>query len=309
MTSIALENEQLRLELEPAIGGSVLAFQASLERGWEPIFRPSERPLSRSSNASSFPLAPYSNRLRDGVFRFDGTRHPLRNAAKHAIHGDVRDRPWRVLRQSRDELQLELRSADFADFNFPFPIVCTARYALRGPSLVMALRVENAGKERMPAGCGFHPYLQRALAEGETPQVALRARGIYPGSTPIPTGPMVPIPAALDFSQGRPLGEDLDNCFGGWDGHATVTWPRRGVALRVEASQRFGHVVLFAPPGRPYFALEPVSNANDGFNLLAAGAPDTGVVVLDPGDALEAEARFTVEGASPETCPAKSGRE
>ena len=42
--------------------------------------------------------------------------------------------------------------------------------------------------------------------------------------------------------------------------------------------------------------VEPVTNANDGMNRLEKGAADTGVWVLDPGQALAGQVRFQVEG-------------
>jgi aldose 1-epimerase len=295
MASVRIENEQLRLELDPLIGGSVLAFEARLRDGWTPLLRPAQRPLTRSSNASSFPLAPYSNRLRDGIFQFAGRRYALAHPEKHAIHGDVRDRPWRVERQQQDEVALSLQSSDFADFNFPFPLRCSARFSLNGPALTLGLRIINAGSEPMPAGCGFHPYFARALVPGENVELELAVGGVYPGDTPLPTGPPVPLSPQQDFSRRRTLDVSLDHCFAGWDGRATIHWPRSGVTLRVEASPSLSHVILYSPPGEPYFALEPVSNANDGFNLLAAGQTNTGVVVLGPGEALAAEVTFRVE--------------
>lgn len=297
MTLVRLESDRLRLDVDPQIGGSVLGFEAHVGRDWIPILRPSRQPLTRSSDASSFTLAPYSNRIRDGVFRFEGRSFRLSHAEKHAIHGDVRDRPWHVVRRSKEELALEIRSAEFADFNFPFSSRCEARFALEGDALVMALRLTNASGETMPAGCGFHPYFRRALCERDVVEIALRVSGVYPGATPLPDGPPVPVSASQRFSTLRPLDVALDHCFAGWDGRALVRWPASGVTLRLEATPRFSHVVLYSPPGEPFFALEPVTNANDGFNLLADGQQETGVVVLAPGEALEAAVTLTLESA------------
>jgi aldose 1-epimerase len=309
--SLVLESDRLRLEIDPAVGGSVLGFEALVGGVWLPILRPAQRPLARSSNASSFTLAPYSNRVRDGVFRFEGRTYPLRHPEKHAIHGDVRDRPWRVASRSREDVALEIRSSDFPDFNFPFPVVCASRFRLNGSALTMALRLGNAGSERMPAGCGFHPYFNRALRPGENVELEFHARGVYPGQTPLPTEPPVAVPPAQDFKRLRPFTIALDHCFSGWDGRAAIHWPQTGVTLRIEATPRFSHVILYSPPGAPFFALEPVTNANDGFNLLAAGQADTGVVVLEPGDALEAEVTLRVEtdesGSSPQEPSSPSG--
>ena len=46
--------------------------------------------------------------------------------------------------------------------------------------------------------------------------------------------------------------------------------------------------------GQRFFALEPVSHANDGFNLLAAGVPDSGVRVLEPGETLAGTVRLAI---------------
>ena len=100
---IVLENERLRFALDPEVGGTVLAFDVREGDAWRPILRRAQEPLGRSSNGSSFTLAPYSNRIRDGVFRFEGRRYALRHPEKHAIHGDVRDRPWRVTKRTHEE--------------------------------------------------------------------------------------------------------------------------------------------------------------------------------------------------------------
>jgi aldose 1-epimerase len=99
----------------------------------------------------------------------------------------------------------------------------------------------------------------------------------------------------MDFSALRALDVALDHCFAGWDGRATLRWPRSGVGVEVEATAAFGHVILYSPPGEPFFALEPVSNANDGFNLLDDGQAGTGVAVLAAGEALEGEVRIRVD--------------
>lgn len=291
---LVLENDRLRLGIEPAVGGSVVGWEARVDGAWTALLRPSPKPLARSSDASSFTLAPYSNRVRDGVFGFEGVTYRLQHPEKHAIHGDVRDRPWRVVTASREEARLELRSADFADFNFPFPIVCSARFALEGADLTMSLRVENAGSERMPAGCGFHPYFRRSLGAAETPELEMRVAGVYPGTTPLPEGAPVPLAPGQDFSCRSPLPEGLDHCFAGWDGRARIRWPASGVAVEVAAAPPLSHLVLYTPPGEPFFALEPVTNANDGFNLLTAGVPGTGVLILAPGEALDARVRLRV---------------
>ena len=64
--------------------------------------------------------------------------------------------------------------------------------------------------------------------------------------------------------------------------------PAAGTRLiaEIDCDAPLRHLILFTPPGKPFFAVEPVSNANNGFNLLAAGVEGSDVEVLAPGDTL-----------------------
>ena len=90
----------------------------------------------------------------------------------------------------------------------------------------------------------------------------------------------VPVPPAWQHDEGRPAVTGLDNCFDGWDGRATVAWPRRGWRLELRASAPFRHAVVYTPPGRDYLCVEPVSHANGTIaeTKLAAGATLSGTI-------------------------------
>lgn len=282
-----LTNGKLRVRLAPEMGGSIIECSVNRAEQWIPIFRKAEEPLTKSSNASSFVLIPYSNRLRDGRFMFDGTDYQLQGAEKHAIHGDVRDRPLQVLDYTDEKIVLEFNSNDFKDVNFPFPFSAKIIYTLERLSFYSRIEITNVGNKAMPAGCGFHPYFNRRLP-GSTSVVELQLNvsGVYPGDTPLPIGPAVPIQPDQDFNVQRPLDVVLDHCFAGWNRQAVIDWPGSGIKARVQADPGMEHVILYSPKGESFFALEPVTNANDGFNLLAQGDRNCGVVVLQPGEAL-----------------------
>ncbi len=250
--------------------------------------RRATEPLSRSSDAASFSLAPYSNRVRDGRFEFDGRSYDLRMAEKHAIHGDVRDRPWSCVKTTETRAEYELDSRSFDDFNFPFSIHARTSYVLDGASFTMKLDVENTSNVRMPAGGGFHPYFVRALAgEGDGVELEHRVGGVYPaGDPPLPTGAAVPISAEQDFQDRRPLEVVLDHCFSDWDGQASILWPKSSVQIDMTASESLRHLIVYSPESQPFFALEPVSHANDAFNLARAGHVGVGMTALEPGEVL-----------------------
>jgi len=299
---LEVTNDGLRMRIAPEVGASLL--DLSLERGgaFTPLLRRAPEPLSRSSDAASFLLVPYSNRLRDGRFRFEGRTYELHHPKADAIHGDVRDRPWEITHCYDHGCTLAFDSRAFGDIHFPFPFAATVAYRLENGAFSSELRLVNTGATRMPAGLGFHPYFNRALGgSNEAVLLKLAVRGVYPGSPELPAlpiGPPVPLQPEQDFSKLRPLAVVLDHCFAGWDGHAEISWPDSRVGIVMEASAQLRHVIVYSPDGKPFFALEPVSHVNDGFNLFASGQSGTGVVVLEPGECLEGGFSLYIEDAA-----------
>lgn len=302
MPTRTIETSGLRLEICPEAGASIVGFELAKEGEWVPVMRPTP-PVAvaalSTDDMASFVLAPYSNRIRDARFSFGEKEYRLRSNFPDgtAIHGDVWKRPWKLVDEAPDSLTLSIRSEDFDDINFPFPFRVELEYALAGKTFLSTIRLTNPGNEPMPAGFGFHPYFQRTLTDADE-EVELQApvTGVYPGDTPLPTGPPVPLAPRQDFSALRPIGEpDLDHCFAGWNGRAALSWPGSGVVLKVECDPVFSHLVIYTPSGESFFAVEPVSNCNDGFNLAAEGQEGTGVQVLGPGEVLKGMCRMQLE--------------
>ena len=300
MWLITLQNKYLRIILCPEAGASVVACEANRSGEWLPIMRPTPPVVVAEGNSSlmaSFTLAPFSNRLRDASFKFNGhTYHLQPNTPEgYAIHGDVRKRPWQIPETvTRTAVTFAFDSINFPDINFPFPFSVRVRYELRDQAFDSIFTLTNNGPTTMPAGFGFHPYFNHVLT-GLEDAVELRASvgGVYPELVPNEAaGPLTP---EQDFSQSRPLADLVfDHCFAGWDGRASLRWPKAGVTAEFECDPIFSHLILFTPPGQPFFALEPVTNANNGFNLHAAGKPGAGVRVLEKGESMEGRFRLRV---------------
>lgn len=301
MPLVTLENDRLRLSVLPEAGASIAELSSRIDGAWTQIMRPTPPEAIESRNSSdmaSFVLAPYSNRLRDGRFVFEGREYVLRpnTADGHTIHGDVRKRRWQVVATEPEHARFAFESRSFSDLNFPFPFDVDLTFALAADRLETQAILRNTGDAPMPAGIGFHPYFRRSLGpEGEAEAVEIEARvgGAYPEL--LPKTAARPIEPREDFSRSRPIGDtDLDTCFAGWDGRARITWPRSGVVAEIDADAPLRHLILYTPPGKPFFAVEPVTNANDGFNLFAKGIPDSGVEVIGPGETLSVRFRIRI---------------
>lgn len=305
MPRLTLQSGPLKAELDPAVGASLSDLSLAGPGGYHfPLLRRTPAHEQQPGSFASFLMAPWTNRIAGSMFTFRGARYALRPSAQDgtAIHGDVRARAWSILDRSPVSARLRFESRNVPDPNFPFPFEATVRYELSDNSLLTELTVANLGDEPMPAGCGFHPYFMRHLWDTrDDASLRCRCAGRYPSVHQIAVGPAAPDEVTALLAAGNAmLGTlDLDDAFGGWDGRAEIRWPASGVTATFECSPNLGHLVIYTPsagPGRgplPWFAVEPVTMVNDGFNLLANGQADTGVVILGPGESLSA--RFAMQ--------------
>ncbi|MCB0064607.1 MAG: hypothetical protein KDE19_20935, partial [Caldilineaceae bacterium] len=240
MTILTLSNQQLQLTVDPTQGVNIVAAYAQRQGQWLP-FMPDVTTGASDLKASSFILIPYSNRIENGAFTFQGKAYQLANGARHASHGDVRTRPWQVAEQSDTQITCTFDSANFTDVNWPWPFTATVRYALVGNQLGSTLTVTNRGQSAMPAGLGWHPYYNRTITrDGEPILLHFEVTTVYPDANDnrIPSGPAQPLAANQDFRTERQLTPEnfIDACFYGYDGNGTIAWPESGIRLRYQAS-------------------------------------------------------------------------
>lgn len=287
---LELRRGAFALHLVPGRGGAVSAFRYD----GRDVMRPAGEALLRGGDmldASCFPLVPFSNRIADARFGFRGQTYRLTPnfpPEPHAIHGQGWQNPWDVAEASGHRAELTLRHAVP---HTPLDYRARQLFDLEDDGLSVTIEVTNTGDGPMPAGVGLHPYFVR------TEGVTMRARVAHVWLADERNIPKehVPVPARWDFAKApRVATLEMDNCFDGWDGHAEIAWPEHGLTLGIEAEPAFGHLVVYVPPKENFFCVEPVSNANDGFNLLDRGVPDTGVRVLAPGERLSGTIRFRI---------------
>jgi len=286
MGLLDLQGGDLRLRVDPDRGGAIVGFWSEFgERRFDWF-----RAAAGAGNPSCFPLVPYSNRIRGGRFSFQGREIALPlnfGGSPHSIHGHGWQAPWRIVETGPDRLVLSYRHAPDA---WPFAYESRQVLRLSEDALEIGLDVRNLGRCDMPAGLGLHPYFPlRGRA-----RVRAAVSGVW-----LTDGEVMPIgraspPPRWDLRAGAEVaGMDIDNAFDGWDGTARIDWPDAGAALTISAGGPLGHLVVFAPPGRDFFCVEPVSHMTDAFNLANAGTEETGMRVLAPGATLSARVAFS----------------
>lgn len=284
MRPLVLRNGALHAEILPTFGAALARLDYLGAAGPLPLLRPyAGQTPPRPNQMACFPLVPWSNRMAGG-FSFAGEQHaiaPNRDDDPYPMHGHGWQRPWEVLEASSTHAVLA-----FACAAAPFTYLAQLTYSLEGQALVVTLAVTNQGERALPFGLGLHPWMAR------TPGTTLQA-GAHQvwlaGADRLPKRAAA-IPTAWSFATARGLPvEAIDNVFEGWDGTAHIAWPEHGLSLALVSDYRY--YIVYAPPGKDFFCLEPVDHRIDAHN--GEGGPERhGLSVLAPGETLERVCRF-----------------
>lgn len=293
---ITLELETLRLVISPSVGASIVSLEIRDNQGrWAHVLRCMPPESRDPSDAASFVMLPWTNRVKDASFAFGGASHALtpNHSDGTAIHGVGRDLPWEIADRSPITARLTLDSRNRDEVACPFDFGAVQRFEIGPRSVEIDLSVTNLGQTPMPAGCGHHPYFHRHLfSDADELRVRMNLAGRYPANACIPTGAPVDDEVCASLREGKALGNPgLDDVFAGFGGEAVLDWPQSNVRLRMACDEPLGHMVIYTPrradgQADEFVCVEPVTMVNDGFNLLSRDETGTGVVVLKPGQTL-----------------------
>ena len=276
--SFELHVGALRLALRPDLGGTV----TGLWHGTTPILRSTEpAQLAISRQGAMYPLVPYSNRLGYRHFRWRGHDYTTRanvSDSPHSLHGLGWQRPWRIASSNVLEVVLELVHA--GDDDWPFPFTARQYFSLSADSFDARMQLTNDAAIEQPVGLGWHPYFVKRSRSRLHIELSDRWDS---DATALPTRKVAQPGIDSDLSHLA-----FDNCFEGWRGPARI----RDERFSLQLSSSLPYLVVYTPPERDYFCVEPVSHVS---NAIHMAEPAThGLVALAPGATFEASMRLDV---------------
>jgi aldose 1-epimerase len=279
---ITLSSTALEAELIPEWGGRVVRLHSRQDPVdiLYPVHADTFSPLYWPKGGM-YPLMPYSNRIRGAQLRFQGRTYPLPahpEATPHTLHGVAHTVPWQLLNRTADSVTLALH---YEGPHWPWRFSAEQHIALTENRLHHRLSLTNQSDVAMPAGVGSHPYL--CFAPGDTVRFDAGQSWAI-DSFQIADGRRSPVAGTLSIQRPPPEGPDFAGYFSEW--HGRLSLERAAGTVHV-SSPDMAHLVLFAPSSQRYLCVEPVSHVADGFNLAAAGVPETGTETLAPGATLQ----------------------
>ena len=281
--SIELAYKHLRLSLRPDLGGCVAGFWL----GDVPVLRSTPAAdLVTVRQCASYPLAPFSNRIAQAKFDWQGQAYALAQnflPEPHAIHGVAWQRPWQV-----KELGAELAVLTYQhqpDEAWPFAFDCEQSFSLGAAGLTMDLRITNRHSQAAPVGGGWHPYFVKRPSS----HIAFKATGRWDmGADKLPTERQ-PSPGLRTNCKTL----DVDHCFDGWQGAAEL----RDELLNIHIKSSLDRLVVFTHPSREFVAIEPVSHVNNAINMSTSRSSlsSLGMTSLEPDQTWSAQMTISVE--------------
>lgn len=274
-----------RCDIIPQVGGSI--------GGWTVHGQQMLRSANAGSIAArnplgmaSFPLVPYSNRIGNGTFEWNGHIITLaRNfpPEAHAIHGVGFERPWQVHARTTDSATLRL--VHQPDAGWPWAFEARQRITIADRELTLDLTATNLAPRPVPLAFGHHPYIPKKGAH-----LRFRARGVWlVGIDGLPSE-RVKNCGKFDFSRPTPVEQgDIDHCFTDWTGPAHVSWTDRPLALEIGGSRTLPSAVVYVRTGMEDFCFEPVPHINNALNLADR---EPSMPIVAPGETFCASIRF-----------------
>ncbi|MBP5990069.1 MAG: aldose 1-epimerase [Piscinibacter sp.] len=270
--SFELHAGALRLALRPDLGGCIAGLwhrETPILRSVEPVELAAARP------SGCYPLVPYSNRIGYARFRWKGhdfTTRPNNGESPHSIHGVGWTRPWERVSSSAVEVVLRYRHA--ADADWPFAFEATQYFNLTPQSLHVEMVVTNLAEVAQPVGLGWHPYFPKRARSRLHIELAERWDGDATG-LPVRKVAQPGIDAGVAHLA-------FDNCFDGWHGAARI----RDERFSLQLSSSLDRLVVYTPPEKDYFCVEPVSHVSNAIHMADPLAH--GLRSLAPGESTRA---------------------
>jgi aldose 1-epimerase len=290
---VTLAEGDWRVDVCAALGG---ALTRVTWRG-RPVLRDcGDEPVATRNvrRAACYPLVPYSNRIGEARFVCDGDAHALRPnfpGEPHAMHGFGWQRAWRIA--ALDRARAVLRIDHERDADWPYACAIEQRIDVAHDVLRLELVLTNVDERPAPAGVGWHPYFPLSA---HTQLRTTWEHVLTSGPDRLPAA-VAPVPHAWRFDDFRPLaGVEVDHCFTGWRGDATIAEADYRLTLVATGTPA---AVLFQPPGGAFFAFEPVSHSNNALQFREA-AGTVPMRTLAPGESLHAAMMLSAHASEPE---------
>lgn len=222
-------------------------------------------PLSYSDTYASSILFPFANRIKDGIYTFNGKNYQFEANQKeenNALHGLVYNKTFKVINQNADNnsasITLEYNET-LETKGFPYTYNIQLEYTLTHTNLDLKVNVKNTSLKTFPFTLGWHPYftsddLKKSTIKMESTQKLLI------GDRNITTGIEDTAPVNTFSIEDK----QLDDCWVLNTGNVYFNTPK--YKLQIGSTGKKNFLQAYTPPRLNTIAIEPTTGVSDSFN-------------------------------------------
>lgn len=234
-------------------------------------------PLKYTDTYASSILFPFANRIKDGLYSFNGEEYQLEINHKkenNAIHGLVYDKTFKVVNEYITDHEAVI-TLEYEEINkskgFPFTYTIRLIYTLKDNGIKLNVSIKNTDSKPFPFTLGWHPYFicenlyESHIEFKSNKKLVLDKRMITTG-----------VENHVHHKIFEVKNKTLDDCFILKSNAIKFTTP--GYDLEMTASSNQTFLQLYTPPKANTIAIEPTTGVSDSFNNKM------GLQVLNPGE-------------------------
>ncbi|MBY6059996.1 aldose 1-epimerase family protein [Microbacterium esteraromaticum] len=228
-------------------------------------------------SCSGVVLAPWPNRIRDGIWQDGPTTRALavtEPQLHNASHGLLRFTAYEIASQSDESVTL--RASIVPQTGYPYLVETSVTYTLTDTGIDVAHTLTNESTASAPVALGTHPFLTIGGVDPRDLVLRLPAETYFEtDDRMLPIGES-PVSAATDLRDGRRLGDvELDTGFANLhrdaDGQVRTTLSAPdGRTVTLHQGEGFDYVQAYTTIGYPgqslTVAVEPMTAPAEAFN-------------------------------------------
>lgn len=274
------------------------------------LHMPKDEHALRTQKIYGIPLLFFPNRIKDGIFQFEGKTYqfPVNSENNMHIHGFLDGyTDWEVIKQEAGEDYVNITFAHTIQQGsemykyFGFEIGIVYENIITPEGLQQNITFENKSDKTMPFGFAYHTTFN--VPFNDSPEDAFRI-GInlkqrYELDKCIPTGQLLPLDAleSQTAGEGMPVfARTLDNLYLSDETQpnaAIITDAVTGEQIVYEADRKFRHWILYnADAKQRFLSVEPQTCCTNAVN---SDMPTANLVTLAPGEKISLATKLYVK--------------
>lgn len=222
-------------------------------------------PLSYSNTYASSILFPFANRIKDGVYNFEGKTYQFEANQKeenNALHGLVFNKTFHVTQQNANEkwasITLEYNEPEKID-GFPYSYHIKLEYTITTTNLDLKVTIKNTDTKAFPFTLGWHPYFTSEDLKSSTIDMYSTKKLIMDHRN-----------IATDIEDITPVrsfkieNKQLDDCWILNSGDVYFNTPK--YKLYIGSTGKNNFLQAYTPPRLNTIAIEPTTGVSNSFN-------------------------------------------